>query len=55
MFIIQSSLILWKCIHCVASPANLSLLVTLVKEDNLMDAHRWQQLGVEVGWRLDKV
>jgi hypothetical protein len=50
IFIIQSSFILWKCIHLVASHADLSLLVTLVKKGNLMDAQWWQVLGVEVGW-----
>jgi hypothetical protein len=50
IFIIQSRFILWKCIHRVTSSANLSLLVTLVKKENLMDAQWWHQLGVEVGW-----
>jgi hypothetical protein len=54
IFTIQFSFILWKCIHRVASPADLSLLVTLFKKDNLMDAQRWQQLGVEVFWCFGK-
>jgi hypothetical protein len=49
IFIKQSSLLLWKCIQRVASPVDLSLLVTLIKKDNLMDAQWWQPLSVEVG------